>query len=287
MDVFGKKGIVRMSGGWKDYYQCRMIEDRTWLIRDLYGDCSYLLEGEKYALLIDTGIGLPGCEEAVRQLTDKPVRVLLTHGHLDHIGGCGYWKEVMIHEKEISTLGRHQNVGYRQIIRGLTKEVGLKLKEKAIQNCIHIKIPREINFIKEKDDGQAIDLGGRRLIIMETPGHTEGSVCLWEPDRKALYSGDTICENRVMLSFPESCSPACYGRSLKKLASIQDKIQKIYAGHNKVPLPPAWIGHFMDCAAALAGNRQMGSIEETSSVFGKCQIFKVGMAELTCHIEKE
>ena len=122
---------------------------------------------------------------------------------------------------------------------------------------------------------------------METPGHTEGSVCLWEPDRKALYSGDTICENRVMLSFPESCSPACYGRSLKKLASIQDKIQKIYAGHNKVPLPPAWIGHFMDCAAALAGNRQMGSIEETSSVFGKCQIFKVGMAELTCHIEKE
>lgn len=276
-----------MSGGWKDYYQCRMIEDRTWLIRDLYGDCSYLLEGEKYALLIDTGIGLPGFEEAVRQLTDKPVRVLLTHGHLDHIGGCGYWKEVMIHEKEISTLGRHQNVGYRQIIRGLTKEVGLKLKEKAIQNCIHIKIPREINFIKEKDDGQAIDLGGRRLIIMETPGHTEGSVCLWEPDRKALYSGDNICENRVMLSFPESCSPACYGRSLKKLASIQDKIQKIYAGHNKVPLPPAWIGHFMDCAAALAGNRQMGSIEETSSVFGKCQIFKVGMAELTCHIEKE
>ena len=47
MDVFGKKGIVRMSGGWKDYYQCRMIEDRTWLIRDLYGDCSYLFRRRK------------------------------------------------------------------------------------------------------------------------------------------------------------------------------------------------------------------------------------------------
>ncbi|MDE7285768.1 MAG: MBL fold metallo-hydrolase, partial [Lachnospiraceae bacterium] len=247
-----------MDGGWKEYYQCRIIEDRTWLIRDLYGDYCYLLEGEESALLIDAGIGLPGFEEAIRQLTDKQVRVLLTHGHLDHIGGCGYWQEVLIHEKEISTFGMHQNAGYRQIIRGLTEEVGLKLKEEAVKSCINIKIPQKIDFIKEKDVEQEIDLGGRRLIIIETPGHTEGSVCLWEPERETLYSGDTICENRVMLSFPESCSAKCYYMSLNKLAAIQDKIQKIYAGHNRIPISPAWIGHFMDCAAALAGNQNMG-----------------------------
>jgi glyoxylase-like metal-dependent hydrolase (beta-lactamase superfamily II) len=64
-----------------------LIADKTWLISDYYLDNYYLAVGDKKAALIDTGCGIGNVLDEVREITDLPVEVLLTHGHLDHCGG--------------------------------------------------------------------------------------------------------------------------------------------------------------------------------------------------------
>lgn len=63
------------------------IAYRTWCIDEYGMDAMFLLEGDEKALLIDTGTGVFDIPELVRQLTNKPVMVALTHGHIDHAGG--------------------------------------------------------------------------------------------------------------------------------------------------------------------------------------------------------
>ena len=68
-------------------YKIIPIDGQTWQIEDCFHDLMYLLEGEESAILIDAGIGIPGLKEVVQTLTHKPVDVIFSHGHLDHIGG--------------------------------------------------------------------------------------------------------------------------------------------------------------------------------------------------------
>lgn len=82
--------------------QTEKIAPGTWLIEENPGTGAavymYLLEGTHEALLIDTGYGSFPLKETVRELTDLPVTVILTHGHLDHIGGSAAFDRVLLHE---------------------------------------------------------------------------------------------------------------------------------------------------------------------------------------------
>ena len=69
------------------------IAHRTWCIDEYGMTAMYLLEGDEFALLIDTGLGLFDLTALVRQYTDKPLLVALTHGHVDHAGGIGQLEE--------------------------------------------------------------------------------------------------------------------------------------------------------------------------------------------------
>lgn len=73
------------------YTSWKYNED-TWIINFMDGSQNmYLLEGDEKALLIDTGWGSGTLRPYVERLTQKPVQVILTHGHLDHSGSCGEW----------------------------------------------------------------------------------------------------------------------------------------------------------------------------------------------------
>ena len=69
----------------------------TWVINFMQGSQNmYLLEGAERALLIDTGWGSGTLRAYVERLTDRPVEVVITHGHLDHSGSCGEWESAMM-----------------------------------------------------------------------------------------------------------------------------------------------------------------------------------------------
>ena len=77
------------------------IAPRTWLISEYKLVNMYLLEGDEAALLIDCGTGIGNAAETVRELTDKPLTVAITHGHFDHDGAAALFPEIHLHPLDI------------------------------------------------------------------------------------------------------------------------------------------------------------------------------------------
>lgn len=80
--------------------QITQINENTWNISDYFLDNYYVAVGDEYAALIDTGAGIGNIVDDVRKITDKPIKVLLTHGHLDHLGGMYAFEEAYMHERD-------------------------------------------------------------------------------------------------------------------------------------------------------------------------------------------
>src|SRR5829696_4830963 len=91
----------------QEWFEAWEAESGIFVIEEpLHAECvkSYLIVGEERAALIDTGMGVGDIAAVVRELTDKPVTVLLSHAHWDHIGGNTGFSELLIHRAEANTL---------------------------------------------------------------------------------------------------------------------------------------------------------------------------------------
>ena len=164
----------------------------------VYNESVYLLEGKDRALLIDAGAWMPHLAGTVAKLTDKPVMLALTHGHGDHVGGAIGFPEVWIHLADMSMI-----------------------EEEARQYDI------KINLLS---DGEIIDLGGRQIEVLLTPGHTSGSVTFFDKERHYGFSGDAFGSTNLLL----------FTNSFRTLLGTLDRtieymqangIDKLYPGH--------------------------------------------------------
>lgn len=260
----------------QNFYQIKKLEEDTYHITDIFGDYIYLLMGTETAALIDTGMGLPGLLHIIRTLTSKPIIVLHTHGHLDHVGGDHEFEEIYLHPNDESVFAQHRSGTYRQKISTLAAEAGLTFKPEILADIIS---PCPAVKTKPFTEETIFQLGGRQLEVIETPGHTQGSVCFLDRQRKQLYSGDTVCAIGVMLSFPCSTPIEVYLASLHKLQSMEPHIKAIYPGHHKVPLDTTYFTQYTECAKALLRTPSAGTKE--TSVFGTIHRFNYREISLT------
>lgn len=164
-------------------YVIDQIEPGFWAITE-GGVRMYLLEGEEFALLIDTGFGGGDLLGAVRELTDKPIRVFMTHGHVDHVANCKQFDDYLLHEKELADVK---------------------------PNC-----PEGARF-EFLSDGDELTVGKWNFTVMNTPGHTPGSLCLWEKEKNFIFSGDYVGE-RPIFTFLPGAELEAYESSLLRLA---------------------------------------------------------------------
>ena len=178
----------------------RRIDDRTLEGNgfQVYNESVYLLEGDDRALLIDAGAWMPHLAETVAKLTDKPVMVALTHGHGDHVGGVITFPEVWISPADTSMIGQG------------ARHYGIKM-----------------NLLS---DGEIIDLGGRQIEVLATPGHTSGSITFFDKERGYGFSGDAFGSTNLLL----------FTNSFKTLVNTLDRtiaymkandINILYPGH--------------------------------------------------------
>ncbi len=178
----------------------RQIDEHTWEGNgyQVYNESVYLVEGEEKALLIDAGAYMPHLDQAVAALTDKPVMVALTHGHGDHVGGIVCFPEVWIHPADIPMIARNGE-GY--------------------QGEIH-----------ELNDGDVIDLGGREIKVLHTPGHTSGSITFFDKERHYGFSGDAFGSTNLLLFVP---SFSTLIETCTRTADYMQKngIEKLFPGH--------------------------------------------------------
>ena len=177
----------------------RKLDDHTWIGNGhrVYNESLYLVEGNDRAVLLDAGTNIPGLDKIVAQITSKPVTLMLTHGHGDHVGGAGPFPEVYLCEAD----------------------------EQMFTNNVR----RYKGQIKHLSDGQTIDLGGRKLEVMFTPGHTSGSVTFFDKERHYGFSGDAFGSTNLLV-FTYLSNVVASAAKVEKYIKEND-IKFLYPGH--------------------------------------------------------
>lgn len=213
----------------------KMAEGVTMIKRVNFECCMWLVEGTDSALLIDTGIGVGNLRAEVEELTKLPYKVVNTHGHGDHAGGNYLFDCVYMHK---NALPAAENA------IGMTKMIASQEEIDEIQKQMRER-PYTVKFVAEGDE---FDLGGRRLRVVETPGHTPGDITLFDYDNGILFSGDCMVKSMpVLLIGLQTVSVACYAKSMHKLLSL-DGVRGFYSGHDQRLMPRSFLQDCADCA---------------------------------------
>ncbi len=215
--------------GWFEVYQVRADVLAIYEPGQFEEVVSYLILGEERALLFDTGLGIGDIHGVATTLTDKPVVVLNSHSHYDHIGG-NYQFEFIYGPNHPYT---------RERMKGLDHDA---IKEAVSPGWIWKPLPAgfdpgefanpgyEIDeFVAE---GSQIDLGGRILEVLMTPGHAPDSLCLLDRERRLLFTGDTFYPAPLYTHIPGSNFDD-YRSSAHRLAAMAPLVSHLLPGHNQ------------------------------------------------------
>lgn len=163
-------------------FEVNRVCDGVTHIRDCMGVCMTLIEGEKAALLVDTGYGVEDVSAFVATLTDKPVTVLLTHNHHDHALGARWFDKTVMLPEDQAEWPVFTGEAKRRVVLGQAQAKGLLVTE-ADFLAGECRMPFSVH-------GGTLDLGGLTAEIIPCPGHTPGSCVVYIPARKLLLTGD-------------------------------------------------------------------------------------------------
>lgn len=229
-------------------FKTEKISDRITRIFAINSELMYLITGTNKAAIIDTGSGFGSLKNCVESLTDKPIIVLLTHGHIDHAMGAAEFNEVYMCRKDDYIYRIHSDETIR-------KE-GIKMSQEYDKLESTDYIPSApIDFFKEIKEGDSFDLGGITIEIYSCPGHTKGSVVMLIKEERSLLLGDA-CNSFTFMFENYSTSIAEYEDSLKHLKLATDgKYDKVLASHDDGNLPINIIDSMIDlCEDIKDGN---------------------------------
>lgn len=189
---------------------------------------SHLVVGEDRALLFDTGIGLLPLRPVVERITDLPVTVLNSHTHYDHVGGNWEFDTVLAMDTDYT---RSNMAGFTNDIVGGDFVAATFCKgapDGVKPQSFATRAWRASKFVK---DGDVIDLGGRSLQVLHTPGHTPDSVTLYDREHRLLFTGDTWYDASLWL-FAHGTNLDDYDASLERLLPIENNADYLLGAHN-------------------------------------------------------
>ena len=220
-------------------FSVRRIDDETAVISEYYHpeetNC-YLLSGSDRSLLIDTGLGIGNISEETTRLTNKPIVAAATHVHWDHIGGHRHFHEFYAHGEELEWLCGGFPLPVETIVKMLSEG---ELPADFDPQSYSIFQGEPSRVLKDDD---TIDLGGRTLTVIHTPGHSPGHMCFWEAERGYLFTGDLVYNGILYANYP-STDPEAFLRSLKKLAKLP--VKRIFPAHHSIDIDPGRIAEMI------------------------------------------
>ena len=199
------------------------INENSWRIEDSGVRC-FLLTGSEKALLIDSGRELHTARDIAESLTALPVSLLNTHADRDHIGSNGQFDSFYMHPAE--------EAHYRRGGRGGT--------------------------IIPVTEGDTLDLGGRKLRIIDLPGHTPGSIAVLDVRNRVLISGDPVQEHGRIFMFGAHRNMENYIRSLEHLETFAGQFDEIWPSHADIPMSPSLIRKLHDGAVDVLNGKVPG-----------------------------
>ncbi|MBQ6221336.1 MAG: MBL fold metallo-hydrolase [Solobacterium sp.] len=180
------------------YYTLRRIDDQIYSITDEAYVHAFLITGDKQALLVDTCCGLGDIREAVREVTDLPVTVWCTHGHLDHMGGASVFDKVYLNPADRRLALKHSGKFMRvQYVKRILRDQYHFTEEEFVPGKRTGYLPLE--------DRQTLDLGGITAEAVYFPGHTPGMTSVLLREKRVMILGDA-CNRLTYLMLEESGS---------------------------------------------------------------------------------
>lgn len=258
------------------------IAENTWLISDYYLDNYYLLTGDKKGALIDTGCGIGNVTDEVKEITDLPVEVLLTHGHLDHCGGMFSLKSCHMHPGDEEIAREHY---YKPNLIKWFIETRVPVRfpgeghAEALKAMVSMKHHPFFSY-KPIEDGDTWDLGGRILEAIHTPGHSAGSVCFLDRKNRILFSGNTVNKGIIIINKPEGTEKdlAVYRDSISKIWARRDEFDYLAIGHDGGLIDKGIVKDYLDLANGILEGSIVGQYEEAG--IRKGVVARLGAAEL-------
>jgi hydroxyacylglutathione hydrolase len=237
------RGLLIQGQVKSSWFNIKEAGKGLWIIDDHKSANCYLVEGKDSALLIDTGIGAADLAGTVSQLTSKPVIVVNTHGHSDHAGANYQFDKVYIHKADLEAARMVSLAKQGQTDGGATRQGEKPSPEEVYKGKIKNPVLIAIS------DGYTFNLGGKHIQVMETPGHTPGSICLLDVENKLLFSGDN--NNNLVWLFLKGCLPlSSYLKTLEKEATRLNEFTTLYPGHNEA-MPNIFVNDQVKCVKSI------------------------------------
>ena len=177
-------------------------------------NCYFLINDEtKEVLIVDPADNAQGIAGWIRKEGLRPIAILLTHGHFDHIMGVeGLRKDFSI-----------------PVYAGKKEADVLKDPQKNVSPMLGTSVSIQADRLLL--DNEEITLAGICMQVLFTPGHTKGSICFYLPDAKKLISGDTLFEASVgRTDFPTGSSRQLVESIKTRLFILEDDVM-VYPGH--------------------------------------------------------
>jgi glyoxylase-like metal-dependent hydrolase (beta-lactamase superfamily II) len=224
---------------------------------------SYLIVGTKQALLFDTGMGIGNIKSLVARLTSRPIVVLNSHTHDDHVGGN--WQFPFIYGMD-TAFTRASAKGSRADAQAeIAKDQVCGALPKNFDPAKYATKPWKISLFVH--DHFKVNLGGRTVEIIATPGHTPDSISLIDRANGLLFTGDTYYPGEIWLYRPETDFPA-YLASVKKLTALAPGIKLVLGAHN-VPVAQPSVLSQLDAAirSVLGGKVQPKSVNGDQAIY--------------------
>lgn len=199
------------------------------------------VRGRDRDLVVDTGMGVGSLVGAMQHLIDKPIVAVATHGHDDHIGSHHEFEQVLAHPSEAELLENPSLNSLDPVAAWGQAEIDLLHKQgyDFDDDLFVTALPagctletfrhRAAKVTRLIDEGDVVDTGDRQFEVLHLPGHSPGSIGLWEAATGTLFSGDAIYDGPLLDEMADS-DIGDYCHTMERLLELP--VTVVHGGHD-------------------------------------------------------
>ncbi len=194
------------------------------------------LHGQDRDVVIDAGLGIVPLRHEIPQVFERDPLLIITHTHLDHVGGAHEFNHIAVHGEEAHTLITPGPVSLNtHTLYGI---LGIDIPENEEPSMLR-RVPHPgydptqyqvapATPTRRLKDGDNINTLGTPLEVIATPGHSPGSICLYDRQRQWLFTGDTMYEGQLLDTI-HGANQADYRHTMGLLLKLD--VSAVFAGH--------------------------------------------------------